>query len=527
MDMKKSSIFQGIIMAVFTVSLVSCDSYLNKLPDNRMELESTEEVSKLLVSAYSERNPAYLLEMYSDNTDEHDNTTWTEASKFQSQAYNWKDITEINDDETPQQLWESYYSAVAAANQAISYIEGLDVTKQSDCSAQLGESLLCRAYSEFMLSVVFCNAYDKTTASKELGIPYPEKPETTVGQQYQRGTLAETYEKIDSDLQKGMQLVGSTYDHPKFHFTPTSAYAFAARFYLYYQKYDKAVEYATKVLGDAPASKLRDWASWNALSANKQIQPNAYVSSEEKANLLLQVAYSEWGVVDGPYNHGGKYSHGQMISDKETLEAPGPWGSSASVFGYSVFSNSSLSQYILRKIPYAFEYIDIQTGTGYPHTEYSVFNTDETLLVRAEAYALQGKYTAALSDINAELSKFSKSGVQLTLDQIEEFYSSIDYYTPDKPTPKKQFHTSFTIESKTQEPLLQCILQLRRIITLGEGFRMQDVKRYGIVIYRRIIDSNNKLEKVTDTLTVEDPRRAIQLPQDVITAGLEPNPRKK
>jgi hypothetical protein len=86
-----------------------------------------------------------------------------------------------------------------------------------------------------------------------------------------------------------------------------------------------------------------------------------------------------------------------MISDKETLEAPGPWGSSASVFGYSVFSNSSLSQYILRKIPYSFEYIDIQTGTGYPHTEYSVFNTDETLLVRAEAYALQGKYTAALS----------------------------------------------------------------------------------------------------------------------------------
>jgi hypothetical protein len=68
MDMKKSSIFQGIIMAVFTVSLVSCDSYLNKLPDNRMELKSTEEVSKLLVSAYSERNPAYLLEMYSDNT---------------------------------------------------------------------------------------------------------------------------------------------------------------------------------------------------------------------------------------------------------------------------------------------------------------------------------------------------------------------------------------------------------------------------------------------------------------------------
>ena len=32
---------------------------------------------------------------------------------------------------------------------------------------------------------------------------------------------------------------------------------------------------------------------------------------------------------------------------------------------------------------------------------------------------------------------------------------------------------------------------------------------------------------VTDSLTVNDPRRAIQLPQDVITAGLEGNPRTK
>lgn len=525
--MKRSSIFKGIIMAVSALCLASCDQYLDKLPDNRMELKSVEEVSKLLVSAYPDKNPAYLLEMYSDNTDEHDNTAWTEASKFQSQAYNWEDITEVSDNESPQELWNGYYSAVAAANQAISYIEGLDPAKQTDYSSQLGEALLCRAYSEFMLSEVFCNAYDETTAAQNLGVPYPEKPETKVGQEYDRGTLAQTYEKIDSDLQKGIKLVGSAYDHPKFHFTPTSAYAFAARFYLYARKYDKAVEYATKVLGDSPAAKLRDWSSWNALSANSQIQPDAYVNSNEKANLLLQVVYSEWGAVGGPYSYGDKYSHGQLISSKETLSAKGPWGSSATVFGYTIFSNSALSKYILRKVPYSFEYTDLQAGIGYAHSEYSVFNTDETLLVRAEAYALQGNYSAALSDINAELSKFSRTGVQLTLDQIQKFYSGIDYYTPENPTPKKQFHTSFKIESETQEPLLQCILQLRRLVTLHEGFRMQDIKRYGIVIYRRIIDSNNQLEKVTDTLNVDDPRRAIQLPQDVISAGLEANPRNK
>jgi hypothetical protein len=66
---------------------------------------------------------------------------------------------------------------------------------------------------------------------------------------------------------------------------------------------------------------------------------------------------------------------------------------------------------------------------------------------------------------------------------------------------------------------------MRRIMTVHEGLRMQDVKRYGIVIYRRQTDSDNVITGVTDTMTAKDPRRAIQLPQDVITAGLEGNDR--
>ena len=56
---------------------------------------------------------------------------------------------------------------------------------------------------------------------------------------------------------------------------------------------------------------------------------------------------------------------------------------------------------------------------------------------------------------------------------------------------------------------------------------MQDVKRYGIVIYRRTLNKNDELVEVTDTMDEKDPRRAIQLPQDVISSGLEANPRNK
>lgn len=513
-----------LVVASVCTLLSSCNDYLDKLPDNRMTFNSPSEVGQLLVTAYPQTHPAYLLEMYSDNTDEMDNPLWSEAAPFQRQAYKWQDITEVSDPETPQELWNTHYKAIATANEAIQYIDGL--SDKTSFNAQLGEALLCRAFAMFQLSTVFCQAYkNEAAAQAALGLPYPEKPETQIGVTYERGTLAQLYQKIDADLQRGLSLVRNDYKIPKFHFTTAAANAFAARFYLYYQKYDKAVEYATKVLGSDATNKLRDWNAWSKLQPNEQIQPNAYINSNEKANLLLLVVESEWGAIGGPYRYGDKYSHGRMLSSEETLQAKGPWGESSSAMNYVVFSNSALAKYILRKIPYSFEYTDKTAGIGSAHAEYSVFNTDETLMVRAEANALLGNYAAALADVNTELARFSKSGITLTLPQIQSFYNGIAYYTPTAPTPKKQFHTSFTIESTTQEPLLQCILQLRRLLTIHEGLRLQDVKRYGITMYRRRINAQNDIEAVTDTMQVDDPRLAIQIPQDVITAGLAPNPR--
>lgn len=55
-------------MAVGTVmTLTSCDDFLDKMPDNRTEINSIEKVTKLLVSAYPESNFNYLCEMASDN----------------------------------------------------------------------------------------------------------------------------------------------------------------------------------------------------------------------------------------------------------------------------------------------------------------------------------------------------------------------------------------------------------------------------------------------------------------------------
>lgn len=516
----------GFSIIALGLTLTSCDDWLDKLPDNRMELQTPSDVSNLLVSAYPSAHPAYLLEMYSDNTDECVNPSWSEASRFQAQAYNWEDITETGEDESPQELWNRHYLAIASANAAIDLIEGKG--SPAEYTEQLGEALLCRAYAMFQLSTVFCKAYNPATASTDLGLPYPIHPEKVVGTVYTRGTMEDLYGQIDKDLQRGLPLVSSNYSKPKFHFNTEAAKAFAARFYLYKGDFAKAITYATEVLGADPTAKARDWDAYKALNMNQQIRPEAWVSADEKCNFLLQTVYSEWGAISGPYLYGEKYAHSYRITYDEDIASKGPFGAANSTFKQRVWSNTALANLFHRKVPYEFEYTDLQAGIGYPHAEYAVFTTEQLLLERAEAYALSGELQKAVDDYNTIMKIYQNYPKTFTLKQIVDFYNGVDYYTPKKATVKKHFvKPVYTIdaEGSDQEALLQAILHLRRIMELGEGYRMQDVKRYGIVIYRRQTNTSFTISAVTDSLTVDDPRRAIQLPQDVITSGLEPNDR--
>ena len=516
----------GFSIIALGLTLTSCDDWLDKLPDNRMELQTPSDVSSLLVSAYPSSHPAYLLEMYSDNTDECVNPSWSEASRFQAQAYNWEDITETGEDESPQELWNRHYIAIASANAAIDLIEGKG--SPAEYSEQLGEALLCRAYAMFQLSTVFCKAYNPATASTDLGLPYPTHPEKVVGTVYTRGTMEDLYGQIDKDLQRGLPLVSSNYSKPKFHFNTEAAKAFAARFYLYKGDFAKAITYATEVLGADPTAKARDWDAYSALNMNQQIRPEAWVSADEKCNFLLQTVYSEWGAISGPYRFGDKYAHSYRITYDEDIASKGPFGAANSTFKQRVWSNTALAKLFHRKVPYEFEYTDLQAGIGFAHAEYAVFTTEQLLLERAEAYALSGELQKAVDDYNTIMKIYQNYPKTFTLKKIVDFYNGVDYYTPKKATVKKHFvKPVYTIdaEGSDQEALLQAILHLRRIMEVGEGYRMQDVKRYGIVIYRRQTNTSYTISAVTDSLTVDDPRRAIQLPQDVITSGLEPNDR--
>lgn len=530
--MEKKYIYYPFMALAMTVALSSCDDFLDEMPDNRTELDTEAKITNLLVSAYPETNYALLAEMASDNTDDNGGT-WTAYNKLQEEAALWKDVTD-KDSDSPYNLWNDCYKAIASANAALDAIN--EKGNPASLDPQRGEALMCRAYNHFILVNIFSKAYSPKTSTKDLGIPYMTHLETTVSPEYTRGTVAEVYEKIAADIEAGLPLLNDAiYTVPKYHFNKKAGYAFAARFYLYYVKddksnYDKAIQYATVVLTENPTAMLRDWATVGALSPNNSIRATAFINVSEKANLLLYSTNSSWGRIHGPYGLGEKFSHNDMIANKETCKTNSIWGSYSMLY-FRIPSYQGMPKVIMGKIAEYFEITDPVNDIGQVHVMFPALTTDEVILNRAEAYTMKGEYTKAAADLDTWIHVFTKSTNTVTVESVNALYgeysettgTGMKFYTPKAPTPKKVLHPDFTVESGTQENFIHAILHVRRILTLHEGLRWFDIKRYGLEIYRRTV-YNNEIT-VNDEMKVDDPRRAIQLPQSVITAGLEANPR--
>ena len=125
----------------------------------------------------------------------------------------------------------------------------------------------------------------------------------------------------------------------------------------------------------------------------------------------------------------------------------------------------------------------------------------------------------------------TKSQVVLTPEIVNDFYNKAKYsYSDAKKLDsqlKKHLNPAFAIdaEGSTQENMLQAVLTFRRTETMHLGLRWFDIKRYGIEIPRRVMNANGEPEENVGFLTKDDPRRALQLPNKVLEAGLERNPR--
>nr|WP_314683404.1 RagB/SusD family nutrient uptake outer membrane protein [uncultured Prevotella sp.] len=533
----KNIIYKGSLMLASVAILASCADQLDTLPDNRTTLDTPKKVAGLLVTAYPDCTPTLFNEWMSDNTD-YMGAQNSLGNRGGDQYFFWQEQTEGGND-SPERVWMLYYEGVYKANEALAAIEDQGGPKNDILRNSKGEALLIRAYDHFILANEFCRPYNGKTSTKDAGLYYATgiADFSAAAEQSNRGTVADVYAKIAEDIEAGIPLLNDTYEVPKYHFNKQAAYAFATRFYLYYEKWEKAKEYADKLLGSNPAASLRDYKTLQAMPLSNSDQAvkiaEAYCSASVDCNLLVQTSVSNAGMALAPWLISKRYTLTNYLANTELFLSNNIWGTSSNLIWKPFTINSGESNFaLLMKLPREFEIRNTTTGSGYLRTLNVNFTMDEALLNRAEAEIMLGQNDAACADMTIWMKNFFNTNVTLTPTSVQTYFKTVPYAYADAdkmvPSFKKHISPRFTIdvEGSVQESLLQCLLNFRRIETVHQGMRWMDIRRYNIEIPRRLIGANGRPSKNLDWLEKDDPRQVVQIPQSIREAGVAGNPTK-
>jgi hypothetical protein len=523
----KYSIYQ-LITLILLSSCSDLNDFLDTAPDKRVEWTTPKQISKLLVIAYSDGNYALLAELSSDNFIDNNSPNdmgfyynLASRNRMDDEIYAWEDAVSDDEEDSPSAVWNGCYYAIAIANNALKAIEKMEAEgKENEVSAQNGEALLCRAYHHFILVNIFAKTYRNQSLSKEdPGVPYVTEPEKQVSVHYERLSVADVYDKIEQDLVNGIGLiVDNVYEIPLYHFNKKAANAFAARFYLFKREYDKVIKHANLALGSSPV--LRDW---NKSTPTYESIARFWIDVESLNNFLLIPTGSFFNRV---FNT--RYACNREAADA-TIFGTGPTWSDYNFHpcydGRLYIRSSQEYGLFFPKNGEFFEFTDKIAQIGLGHIVRAEFTAEETLLCRAEANVFLVNDSMAVADLKRfDDSRKIKQGNTFIPTAILTDAIIRSFYTKARPLFVQEFNTEKIspdfIVTENQKPLLDCILHFRRLETIYDGMRWFDIKRYGIEITHKI--GKGRVE----TLTWDDPRRALQIPQEVILAGMDPNDRK-
>ena len=265
---------------------------------------------------------------------------------------------------------------------------------------------------------------------------------------------------------------------------------------------------------------------------------NLWIRSTDDANIMMMATYS---IAPRYMSSSYRFAHNSSAASYETYWVAGPWGSGSDknsiIYANKMYGNNQVVMF--PSFFENFEYTDKVAGIGYTHAVYPAFTGDLTILDRAEAYIHLRQFDKAMSDINTWIATHCKDKYEdgelkcaapqpLSVAEVDTFICRLDYarrvpeVQRDRSIRKHMYPQGFTIdaEGSDQECLLQFLLHLRRLESVRYGYRFYDLKRYGIE-FAHPVSYEDPLIFIRGDL-----RGAVQLPQTVITAGLEANPRQ-
>lgn len=208
--------------------------------------------------------------------------------------------TNIGDD-----FWGNEYKKIFYANTVLTYLDqvsGGTIEQKNNLKA---EAHFIRAYSNWVLVNTYCLPY--TEANKnEPGLPI--KQTISFEENAQRQSLATTYQQIESDLTEALKISMPLVQSGRsvhWRANKTAVNAFAARYWLNRNDYNKALQFANEAL--AGYSTLVDYNTQIRYGIPKTVTLDAGTASQK--NFTIQF----------PYTHNNQVEYTDMIGWKEFL----------------------------------------------------------------------------------------------------------------------------------------------------------------------------------------------------------------
>jgi hypothetical protein len=490
-------IFQIISIALIAFGVLSCESYLEEVPQNKLNPSTVTDYRELLNYGYvtKERIMPYL-EALGDDVDlklEDRARDAVNGDAYMS-AYLFEPTheTTLGTDIAFAKLYQSIYYAnlvITRIDEAESVTLGDDMQDFKDNLK--GEAYALRAFSYFYLVNLYGQHYDPASASSDFGVPINFSTGAE-DQAYPRATVEEVYNLMASDLDNAVSLMEANVIEKtsKIQFNAQSARALQSRVALYMQDWDKTVETATKVLevnntvnditGLTDIFNEEEYNVFFSLRAGPDYldaeNTNIFFVNGVTENIPLVNYYPTYTTFSVNTELEDLYDEGDIrryyflgILDRVV--------SGVAYQKLVTLKNRSTTSFFGRYQPTSFD--------GYSR----VLRVEEVLLNRAEAYAKNGDLQLAINDLNA-----------IRVKKIEP-----------------SFYTDLAVGSFTQETLIDYIFEERRRELCFEGHRFFDLKR----TTRPGMTRTGYKGDITieSTLLQDDPRYVLQIPESELEAN--------
>lgn len=361
--------------------------------------------------------------------------------------------------------WSTGYQVIRNANFVIDAVD--DIPEEADGDADKkrmlkGEAFFLRGWQHFDLARVYSREPNHLVPGFDLGVVIMTRPfrydGTNIGEaEAPRSTVLETYQQIETDLNTAFDLLNG-YDAPNFpnRGNALAAKAMLARLYIYWERFDDAIDAATWVIEQAPSYGIG-------------IETGNYLDVFARGTeAIFQLRYME---VDNLQNTSIQaYYHRSVITPPDP-DDPGQWyldrreGSGVgeilfSLALYEAMDDNDKRKGLMKKVKHNAlaspeEGIWIYKFTGangaFGLDNIPILRLSEMYLTRAEAYARRANPNDALARSDLNVIRNARGLDDTTVGG---------------------------------QDLRDLILHERRLEFIGEGHRFFDLKRQGLPIYK-------------------------------------------